>query len=112
MAKKAPAARPSLAEDEAALIGSWIHDEENRLLHFKRGEHGFWAYVLSGDGYASLDLGLEDLGDRRVLVEEAYDTDGDRKNPLYEYRLRDDRLELERLPGRQPCSRRARSSRF
>lgn len=98
MAKKAPLAEPSVADDEAALVGTWIHEEENRLFRVRMGEYGLGAFILSAKS-TSLDFALEDRDGRRVLVEEYTDTDGDHKNPLYEYRLRGDRLELSLLPG-------------
>lgn len=98
-AKKALNATPSVADDRHALIGTWIREDNVGLLRVTKGKQGESAYILSGHGAVSLDFGLVDRDSIRVLAEEFNDTDGDHLNPLYEYQLRGDRLELKLLPG-------------
>lgn len=108
MSREAKSSVPSVKDDEAALVGVWIDSNEARLVRFTKGEYGPEAYLLNHHGYDNLDFALEDRSGKRVLVEEYTNTDGDQRNPLYEYRLRGDRLELELLPGAAPVYGEAR----
>jgi hypothetical protein len=92
-----PSPSPSPAEDEAALVGTWIHESELALLRFHI-QSGFVAFVVSDKRFPH-DFAVEDRDGQRVLSEAYYDFDGDRTNPLYAYQLRGDRLHLELLPN-------------
>jgi hypothetical protein len=102
MARKEKPAAPSVADEEAAIIGVWVHSSWVRLIRFEKGEYGTSAYLLNEEGNDILDYSLEDRGRKRVLLEEWYETDGDHQNPLYEDQLRGDRLELKLLPDASP----------
>jgi hypothetical protein len=97
VARKPPAPAPSVAEDQLALLGFWMSSDESRLLRVK--EDWIGVYVLGSDSRnTSLTYDLEERAGKRVLVE-YYGASLELKNPLYEYQLRGDRLELEPLPG-------------
>lgn len=87
--------RPTLADDEATMLGTWVHEQENALLRIQKTD-GLWAYVLKREDVHLAFCLEESDGERRVVQETM---EGDERNPLYAYRLAGDRLELSLLPG-------------
>src|SRR5262249_32669135 len=93
------AAGKAVAGDEAALSGWWARGRIEKLLLIDAGRGYLKVYDLGADRnwVAWRDFDLEARGGARLLVElhgERLET----RNPLFEYRLRGDRLELEKLP--------------